>query len=108
MKVCTVVGTRPELIKLSRVMAALDQAVDQVVIHTGQNFDYELNEIFFKEMGIKVPKYFLNSAFHLEHPCLSTTTVGSSAGFEIFERHSLTFEVIGNILRELSDILQRE
>lgn len=55
MRVVTVVGTRPEIIKLSRVMPALDRAVDHKVIHTGQNYDYELNEIFFKEMGLRNP-----------------------------------------------------
>jgi UDP-N-acetyl-L-fucosamine synthase len=55
MRVITVVGTRPEIIKLSRVIPALDRAVDHKIIHTGQNYDYELNEIFFKEMGIRHP-----------------------------------------------------
>jgi len=55
MRVVTVVGTRPELIKLSRVMNALDAAVDHKVIHTGQNYDYELNQIFFEQMGIRQP-----------------------------------------------------
>lgn len=59
MKVVTVVGTRPEIIRLSRVMLALDRTVDHIVIHTGQNFDYELNEIFFEQMGIRPPDYSL-------------------------------------------------
>jgi UDP-N-acetylglucosamine 2-epimerase len=58
-KVVTVVGTRPEIIRLSRVMLALDRTVDHIVIHTGQNFDYELNEIFFEQMGIRPPDYSL-------------------------------------------------
>ena len=55
LKVVTVVGTRPEIIRLSRVIAALDAsaAIDHVLIHTGQNYDYTLNEIFFKELGIR-------------------------------------------------------
>ena len=64
LKVVTVVGTRPEIIRLSRVIAALDQskAIDHVLIHTGQNYDYTLNEIFFKELGIRTPDYFLEAA----------------------------------------------
>ncbi len=59
MQVMTVVGTRPEIIKLSRVMAVLDQCVDHTIVHTGQNYDYELNEIFFKDLGIRKPDHFL-------------------------------------------------
>lgn len=62
LKVATVVGTRPEIIRLSRVMAALDRHCDHVLIHTGQNYDYELNEIFFQDLGIRKPDYFLNAA----------------------------------------------
>lgn len=62
MKVATVVGTRPEIIRLSRVMAALDEYCDHVVIHTGQNYDYELNQIFFDDLGIRKPDHFLNAA----------------------------------------------
>jgi len=50
MKVATIIGTRPEIIRLSRVMAALDRYVDHVIIHTGQNYDYELNQIFFEDL----------------------------------------------------------
>jgi UDP-N-acetylglucosamine 2-epimerase len=62
MRVATVVGTRPEIIRLARVMAALDQHCDHVLIHTGQNYDYELNQIFFDDLGIRKPDYFLNAA----------------------------------------------
>lgn len=64
MKVITVVGTRPEIIRLSRVIAALDAspAIEHTLIHTGQNYDYELNAIFFEELGIRTPDYFLNAA----------------------------------------------
>lgn len=60
----TVVGTRPEIIRLSRVMAALDksEAIEQIIVHTGQNYDYELNEIFFSDLGIRKPDHFLNAA----------------------------------------------
>lgn len=62
LKVLTLVGTRPEIIKLSRVIAELDRHVDHVLVHTGQNFDYELNEVFFQDLGIRRPDYFLEAA----------------------------------------------
>jgi len=62
LKVATVVGTRPEIIRLARVMAALDRHVDHVIIHTGQNYDYELNQIFFDDLGIRKPDHFLGTA----------------------------------------------
>ena len=62
LKVVTVVGTRPEIIRLSRVMAKLDEHCEHVLVHTGQNYDYELNEIFFKDLGIRKPDYFLGAA----------------------------------------------
>lgn len=62
LKVVTVVGTRPEIIRLSRVIDSLDRHCDHVLIHTGQNYDYELNEIFFQDLGIRKPDHFLNAA----------------------------------------------
>lgn len=62
MKVATVVGTRPEIIRLSRVMAKLDEHCEHILIHTGQNYDFELNEIFFQDLGIRKPDHFLNAA----------------------------------------------
>ena len=62
MKVATIVGTRPEIIRLSRVMAALDRYFDHKIVHTGQNYDYELNQIFFEDLGIRKPDYFLEAA----------------------------------------------
>ena len=61
LKVLTIVGTRPEIIKLSRVMAELDRRLHHVLVHTGQNYDYELNEIFFEQLGIGRPKHYLNA-----------------------------------------------
>ena len=74
LKVVTVVGTRPEIIRLSRVITALDRAsaIDHVLVHTGQNYDYTLNEIFFEELGIRQPDYFLEAAGKT-----STETVGN-------------------------------
>lgn len=61
MKVATVLGTRPEIIRLSRVIAALDRYTDHVLIHTGQNYDYELNQVFFEDLEIRQPNFFLNA-----------------------------------------------
>lgn len=73
LKVMTVVGTRPEIIRLSRVMAALDssEAIEHIIVHTGQNYDYELNQIFFDDLGIRKPDFFLNAA-----GATSTETIG--------------------------------
>ena len=71
MKVVTVLGTRPEIIRLSRVMALLDQHVDHVIVHTGQNYDFELNEVFFADLGVRQPDHFLD---------VDTTSVGTVYG----------------------------
>lgn len=84
MKVLTVVGTRPEIIRLSRVIAVLDRETQHVLVHTGQNYDFELNEIFFKDMEIRKPDHFLNSA-------------GSSAA-----------ETIGNTIARIDAVLAAE
>ena len=83
-KVVTIVGTRPEIIKLSRVIAELEKHVKHILVHTGQNYDYELNEIFFNDLGVKKPDYFLNA-------------VGES-----------TAQTIGNIIAESDKILDKE
>lgn len=62
LKVVSVVGTRPEIIRLSRVLAKLDEHCDHIIVHTGQNYDYELNEIFFEDLGVRKPDHFLNAA----------------------------------------------
>jgi UDP-N-acetylglucosamine 2-epimerase len=83
-KVMTIVGTRPEIIKLSRVIAVLDDCVDHILVHTGQNYDYELNEIFFKELGIRKPDYFLD-------------TVGDTLG-----------QTVGCIITKADEVLERD
>lgn len=83
MKVFTLVGTRPELIKLSCTIQQLDKSVDHVLAHTGQNFDYELNEVFFEQLGIRKPDYFLNAA-------------GANAA-----------ETIANVIKKTDDILEK-
>ena len=74
LKVMTVVGTRPEIIRLARVLTALDRsdAVEHIIVHTGQNYDYELNQIFFEDLGLRKPDYFLESAVKT-----ATETVGN-------------------------------
>ncbi len=71
MKVLTIVGTRPEIIRLSRVIALLDEYIDHILVHTGQNYDYELNGVFFEELEIRKPDYFLN---------VDTSSLGYSVG----------------------------
>ena len=62
LKVLTVVGTRPEIIRLSRVIARLDEYCEHILVHTGQNYDYELNQIFFDDLGMRKPDHFLSAA----------------------------------------------
>lgn len=62
LKVMTIVGTRPELIKMSRVIAEFDLHTHHILVHTGQNYDYELNQIFFQDLDIRKPDYFLNAS----------------------------------------------
>lgn len=83
LKIVTVVGTRPEIIRLSRTMARLDEFVEQVIVHTGQNYDYELNEIFWNELEIRKPDYFLGA---------DTTSLGAT---------------IGDILRKTEELLTK-
>ena len=71
LKILTVVGTRPEIIRLSRVMSLLDQFVNHIIVHTGQNYDYELNEIFWNELELRKPDHFLN---------VDTSSLGSAVG----------------------------
>ena len=86
LKVMTVVGTRPEIIRLSAVINKLEssEAIEHILVHTGQNYDYELNEIFFREFNLKKPDYFLNAA------------TGSAV------------ETIGNILIKIDPVLEKE
>ena len=74
LKVMTVVGTRPEIIRLSRVLATLDEHCEHVLVHTGQNYDYELNQIFFDDLGIRKPDHFLDSAVNSSS---ATQTIGN-------------------------------
>ena len=84
-KIMTIVGTRPEIIKLSRVIAELERHTDHVLVHTGQNYDFELNEIFFNEMGIRKPDFFLSAAV-------------ASTGETIGNIISRSYKVMGKVL----------
>ena len=84
LKVMTILGTRPEIIRLSCVMALLDKYVDHKIVHTGQNYDYELNEIFFKELNVRKPDYFLG----VDHSSLGA--------------------VMGNIIISIEKVLKEE
>lgn len=86
LKVMTVVGTRPEIIRLSRVLARLDEHCEHVLVHTGQNYDYELNQVFFDDLGIRKPDYFLDSAVN---------STGAA-------------ETIGNLIASVDGVLARE
>ena len=83
-KVVTIVGTRPEIIKMCRVIAEFDKQTKHILVHTGQNYDYELNEVFFKELDIREPDYFLNAT-------------GDSVS-----------ETIGNIISKSDKVLKKE
>ena len=83
LKVMTVVGTRPEIIRLSRVLEKFDQFTDHVLVHTGQNHDYELNQVFFDELGLRAPDHFLEA-------------VGASAA-----------ETIGNIIMRVDAVIEK-
>src|SRR3954465_15826003 len=84
LKVITVVGTRPELIKLSRVIAELDASFTHVLAHTGQNFDYELNQIFFDQLGIRKPDVFLDAAAGSAMQTIGNVLVRGDA---VFDQH---------------------
>jgi UDP-N-acetylglucosamine 2-epimerase len=94
LKVMTIVGTRPEIIRLSRVIAACDQHFEHVLVHTGQNYDYELNEIFFRDLEVRKPDHFLNAA---------GTTAGETIGQVIMAVDRLLDEVKPDALLVLGD-----
>jgi UDP-N-acetylglucosamine 2-epimerase len=78
LKVATVIGTRPEIIRLSRVLACLDKTCDHILIHTGQNYDYELNQIFFNDLDVRKPDFFLESAKGASSPAQTIGNLISS------------------------------
>jgi UDP-N-acetylglucosamine 2-epimerase (non-hydrolysing) len=96
------VGTRPEIIRLSRVIAKLDQYCDHILVHTGQNYDYELNEIFFKELGIRKPDVFLEAAGETAAQTIGKVIVAADVAFEQYQPQALL--VLGDTNSALSVI----
>lgn len=84
LKIVTVVGTRPEIIRLSRTMSLLDEYTNQIIVHTGQNYDYELNEVFWKDLELRKPDYFLE---------INASTLGNA---------------VGDIIRKTEEVLKKE
>ena len=84
LKVMTIVGTRPEIIRLSRVISLLDEKLEHVLVHTGQNYDYELNEIFFQDLELRKPDYFLES---------DTSSLGATVG-DIFRKSEMVLKEV--------------
>ncbi len=84
MKVMTIVGTRPEIIKLSRVISALDKHMDHILVHTGQNYDFELNEVFFQDLEVRKPDFFMNAAAGNPIQTIANVLVESD---KLFEEH---------------------
>ena len=80
MKVITILGTRPEIIRLSLIIKLLDKYINHKIIHTGQNYDYELNEVFFKDLGLRKPDYFLE---------VNTSTLGNIYGETIIKTEKI-------------------
>ncbi len=104
-KVMTVIGTRPEIIKLSQIIKLFDENLDHVLVHTGQNYDYELNEIFFKELSVRKPDYFLS---------INTSTLGKSLGDIISKTEEILIKenpdallVLGDTNSSLSTIIAK-
>ena len=75
MKIMTIVGTRPEIIRLSRVVSALDRHADHCLVHTGQNYDYELNQVFFEDLELRRPDHFLEAVGKTGQEALTTPSV---------------------------------
>lgn len=89
LKVMTIVGTRPEIIKLSEVIKELDRYVKHILVHTGQNFDYELNEIFFEELGLRKPDEFLNVAGKNAAETIGKVIIAADEAFEKYKPDAL-------------------
>src|SRR5665647_867695 len=94
LKVLTILGTRPEIIRLSRVMARLDEFTNHILVHTGQNYDYELNEIFFRDLEIRKPDHFLN---------VDTSSLGATVGDIIRKSEAVLKEEKPDALLVLGD-----
>ena len=89
MRVMTIVGTRPEIIKLSAVIPELDKYTEHILVHTGQNYDYELNEIFFEGMNIRKPDIFMNVAGKTPAETIGNVIVKSDELFKEYKPDAL-------------------
>lgn len=89
LKVMTIVGTRPEIIRLSRLIEKLDRHCEHTLVHTGQNYDYELNELFFAELGIRRPDYFLNAAGTTAAETIGKVIIAADQAFEAYRPDAL-------------------
>lgn len=89
LRVMTIVGTRPEIIRLSRIIAKLDQYCDHTLVHTGQNSDYQLNQVFFDELGIRQPDIFLEAARPTSAETIAAVITGADEAFEVFQPEAL-------------------
>lgn len=105
LKVMTILGTRPEIIRLARVMSALDEVTDHLIVHTGQNYDYELNEVFFSDLGIRKPDYFLG---------VDTSSLGNVLGGTLIQSERVLREhqpdavvILGDTNSALAGIMAR-
>lgn len=105
MKVMTILGTRPEIIRLSRVMAKLDELCDHRIVHTGQNYDYELNEVFFSELSIRKPDYFLGAAGSSLGQTLGAILVGAEKALLEFRPDAVL--ILGDTNSAISAIMAR-
>lgn len=94
LRLMTIVGTRPEIIRLSQVIKKCDKYFDQILVHTGQNYDYELNQIFFDELGLRAPNYYLNSA---------GKNLGETIGNIISKSYELMAELMPDAVLVLGD-----
>ena len=89
LKVMTIVGTRPEIIRLSRVIEKLDQFCEHILVHTGQNYDYELNEIFFSDLGIRKPDMFLNAAGDTAAETIGRVIIAADEAMQLHQPEAL-------------------
>jgi len=101
-KVMTIVGTRPEIIRLSRTISKLDQFCEHTLIHTGQNYDYELNEVFFNDLGIRRPDMFLEAAGKNAAETIGQVIISADQAMEKFKPDALL--LLGDTNSSLSAI----
>ncbi len=105
MKIMTILGTRPEIIRLSRIIPLLDEYCNQILVHTGQNYDYTLNEVFFKELGLRAPDYLLNCK--AQYPFQEIGTILAECEQVIMKEHPDRLLILGDTNSALSAIVAK-